>query len=154
MGTHKRECLHPSPGRSTDCPTPLECHPNQRHIEVLLMDLVINGRFLTQNVTGVQRYARELVQALDELLEGKSDVRVTVMSPRLSDTPPMWRNILLHQVGCLRGHAWEQLELPWFSRGQVAVLSRKHGTGDFASWYPDGHSHRARSFLQVFPERL
>ena len=85
------------------------------------MDIVINGRFLTQNITGVQRYARELMQAIDELLEGKSHVKVTVMSPRLSDAPPTWRNILLRQVGCLRGHAWEQLELPWFSRGRTLL---------------------------------
>jgi glycosyltransferase involved in cell wall biosynthesis len=59
------------------------------------------------------------MQALDGFLEGKSHVRVTVMSPRLSNTPPAWRNIFLRQVGCLRGHAWEQFELPWFSRGRM-----------------------------------
>ena len=118
------------------------------------MDLVINGRFLTQNVTGVQRYARELVQALDELLEGKSDVRVTVMSPRLSDTPP---TVAQHSLApgwmssrSRLGAARVTMVFPWSS----AVLSRKHGTGDFASWYPDGHSHRARSFLQVFSRTL
>ena len=83
------------------------------------MEIVINGRFLTQSVTGVQRYARELVQALDAILDAKPGVKVTIASPRLSETPPAWRNIKLRQVGYLRGHAWEQFELPWYSRGKV-----------------------------------
>ena len=31
--------------------------------------LSINGRFLTQRITGVQRYAHEMLHALDGLLE-------------------------------------------------------------------------------------
>lgn len=81
------------------------------------MHVVINGRFLTQRITGVQRYARELVSALDRFLEDSSAVKVTVMSPKLSNEPPTWRNIVLRQVGHLQGHAWEQLELPRYSRG-------------------------------------
>ena len=83
------------------------------------MDFVINGRFLTQGVTGVQRYARELVRALDALLEAKPELSITVMSPQLSEAPPAWRNIKLRQVGILQGHAWEQFELPLYSRGSV-----------------------------------
>jgi glycosyltransferase involved in cell wall biosynthesis len=82
------------------------------------MEIIINGRFLTQGITGVQRYARELVQAIDKILEARPDLKVTVMSPRLSRPLPQWQNIILCQTGHLRGHAWEQLELPWFSRGR------------------------------------
>ena len=32
---------------------------------------------------------------------------------------PAWRNIRLRQVGRLHGHAWEQIELPWYSRGHL-----------------------------------
>lgn len=83
------------------------------------MDLIINGRFLTQHVTGVQRYARELVQALDAISDAEPMLRITVISPRLTEPAPAWRNIKLHQVGHLQGHAWEQLELPWYSRGRT-----------------------------------
>jgi glycosyltransferase involved in cell wall biosynthesis len=34
-----------------------------------LPSLTINGRFLSQRLTGVQRYAREIVEALDEILQ-------------------------------------------------------------------------------------
>jgi glycosyltransferase involved in cell wall biosynthesis len=83
------------------------------------MDFIINGRFLTQHVTGVQRYARELVGALDTILDATAEFKITVMSPRLSEPPPVWRNIELQQVGRLQGHAWEQFELPWYSRGRL-----------------------------------
>jgi glycosyltransferase involved in cell wall biosynthesis len=83
------------------------------------MEVVVNGRFLTQGITGVQRYARELVQALDVLLDSEPEVRIAVLSPRISDAPPNWRNIELRQVGYLHGHAWEQIELPWYSRDKT-----------------------------------
>jgi hypothetical protein len=34
----------------------------------------INGRFLTQHMTGVQRYAQEIVAALDDILSEEGDV--------------------------------------------------------------------------------
>jgi glycosyltransferase involved in cell wall biosynthesis len=85
----------------------------------VLTEIVINGRFLTQDITGVQRYARELLSALDVILDAEPNIRLTVISPRLVDAPPVWRNISLRQVGHLRGHVWEQFELPWYSRGKT-----------------------------------
>ena|ERR1700733_1211970 len=83
------------------------------------MEIVINGRFLTQQVTGVQRYARELVGALDGILDERPDINVTILSPRLPGDTPSWRNIGLRQVGFLTGHVWEQFELPLYSRGKT-----------------------------------
>jgi glycosyltransferase involved in cell wall biosynthesis len=83
------------------------------------MEIVINGRFLTQQITGVQRYAHELLVGLDASLDGKAPIGITVLSPRLSAPPPVWRNIKLREVGSLQGHAWEQMELPFYSRGKV-----------------------------------
>jgi glycosyltransferase involved in cell wall biosynthesis len=93
--------------------------PDEIEHFVLRMELVINGRFLTQRVTGVQRYARELIRALDDIFDQDSGCQITVMSPRLSGRPPSWRNIALHEVGFLQGHAWEQIELPWHARGKI-----------------------------------
>lgn len=79
----------------------------------------INGRFLGQRVTGVQRYARESIRGLDELLADEGDRMpgdFTVLVPR--GTPvPAFRRLAVREVGRLRGHAWEQLELPWHARG-------------------------------------
>jgi glycosyltransferase involved in cell wall biosynthesis len=83
------------------------------------MEFLINGRFLTQRITGVQRYARELVQAFDEILDSNPHIKVAVICPRLSTTLPVWRNIELRQVGRFQGHVWEQIELPWHARGKI-----------------------------------
>lgn len=83
------------------------------------LSLAVNGRFLCQQITGVQRYAHELLGALDCLLNRQEKIEVTVYSPRLLGAVPVWRNIELCQSGRLRGHAWEQLELPRLSAGKV-----------------------------------
>jgi glycosyltransferase involved in cell wall biosynthesis len=83
------------------------------------VSIAVNGRFLCQPITGVQRYARELIRALDSMLDQRNDIDVTVISPRLKSPAPVWRNIELQQCGKLRGHAWEQLELPYLSAGKI-----------------------------------
>jgi glycosyltransferase involved in cell wall biosynthesis len=52
-------------------------------------DIVVNGRFLTRRITGVERYGREILRCIGN-------------SPSLESTPRQgWR-----------GHAWEQFILP------------------------------------------
>ena len=74
-------------------------------------DFVINGRFLSQPVTGVQRYAREVTAALDDLL-GLSNRRVRLVAPRNARNTPDYKSIDVAHVGTLKGHLWEQIELP------------------------------------------
>ena len=83
------------------------------------MDIVVNGRFLTQPVTGVQRYSRELMHGLDAILDTKEAISITIMCPRLHQQPPAWINLRIREVGRLQGHAWEQFELPLYSRGKL-----------------------------------
>lgn len=78
------------------------------------MPIYINGRFLMQRQTGVQRYALETLLALDALVsESKALERadIVVLAPR-GTTPPPLRAIRFETVGPLTGHAWEQLTLP------------------------------------------
>jgi len=98
--------------------------------------LVINGRFLTQSVTGVQRYAHEFVHALDNLLDERTDLEVRLLSPRLSGNAPVYRNIDHQTVGRLQGHLWEQLELPRFVNG--ATLFCPGNTAPVASMLGSG----------------
>lgn len=77
------------------------------------MQFSINGRFLTQPITGVQRYAIEITNAFDRFLDARSDIKITVWSPRLHTARPKWRNIIHREEGRLRGNLWEQLELPF-----------------------------------------
>jgi glycosyltransferase involved in cell wall biosynthesis len=80
------------------------------------MRLTVNGRFLLQDVTGVQKVAIEFVRALDALLaEGAyPGLQVDLVAPakgRLVTTPTL-KEVSLHRAGRLTGQAWEQLELP------------------------------------------
>lgn len=69
--------------------------------------LYVNGRFFAQPATGVQRFAE---QSLRELVRLRRDVVVLV--PRDTDVPDWLDDENVTRVGRLRGHAWEQIELP------------------------------------------
>jgi glycosyltransferase involved in cell wall biosynthesis len=68
--------------------------------------LGINARFLAAPTGGVQRFARETTERLLELCS------VTLYVPAGVAVPAAWRSRAKVVVGRLRGHAWEQLELP------------------------------------------
>jgi glycosyltransferase involved in cell wall biosynthesis len=80
----------------------------------------INGRFLTQPVSGVQRYAFELIQGLDLQLQKSPDLRqrltFTLLLPHDVQSFPVLHHITVKKVGRFSGHLWEQLELPFHSR--------------------------------------
>jgi glycosyltransferase involved in cell wall biosynthesis len=87
--------------------------------------IFVNGRFLSQRRTGVQRYAYETLRALDALLverfkRGPPDLEVCVLAP--PDAPPIELEAMSYErVGPLTGNAWEQLTLPWMSRAGLLV---------------------------------
>lgn len=74
--------------------------------------LAINARFLTQQVTGVQRFAGEMTRALWPLADCEA-----IAPAGACDMP----GIAVRRVGLLRGHAWEQIELPLHAAGRVLV---------------------------------
>lgn len=82
-------------------------------------DLVINGRFLTQQTTGVQRVARELTRELDHLVaEGNTPLRLRLIcEPRADVTDLDLRVTQVERVGGASGHRWEQVLLPLNLRG-------------------------------------
>jgi glycosyltransferase involved in cell wall biosynthesis len=100
--------------------------------------LAIDGRFLTQPLSGVQRYAREVCAELEaSLVRGDAhvaDLDVTLLVPRGAEAPA-YQHLGVRPVGRLSGHAWEQLELPRAARehdvlfcpGNVAPLLTLRG---------------------------
>lgn len=90
------------------------------------MNIYINGRFLTQEITGVQRYAIELVKQWDALLaeDGGKSGHVQSHEIRLLVPPGPVRDLGLSRIGVRQagaggwasGHLWEQLVLPWHAR--------------------------------------
>lgn len=82
--------------------------------------IIINGRFLLHRVTGVERYARELVQALDELVPPG---RIEMVVPSEAEEIPDYRNIEVHRIGKLPNRLWEHVSFPAYvkRRGGIAL---------------------------------
>lgn len=73
-----------------------------------MLHVAINGKFLSERMQGIVRYARELVCALDEVLDPEDQV-VLVVPPNAEDVPPL-QNIETVRWGRHAGIAWEQLD--------------------------------------------
>lgn len=88
-------------------------------------NIYINGRFLTQPKTGVQRFAEELLNEVDRLVSGPeyANYRFTCLVPPNSDEIrlPAWQNIAIKDCGRLKGNLWEQIDLPFNARKGVLV---------------------------------
>jgi glycosyltransferase involved in cell wall biosynthesis len=82
--------------------------------------IYVNGRFLQQPVTGIQRYGRELLCVWDDLIDtGTIDpeqVTIEVLVPRAKVDAPHLRHIKIRRVGWFQGQLWTQFELPVKSR--------------------------------------
>lgn len=71
----------------------------------------INGKFLTQKQTGVQRYAREIVAALDEFAKSES---IVIVVPKGDWDIPEYKNIRVKKIGPFLGVLWEQITYPLY----------------------------------------
>lgn len=130
----------------------------------------VNGKFLAQRGTGVQRSARQWLDAVDAHLAARgSDSPVwTVLHPP-GAKPPDWKSLVPRAVGRAGSplHAWEQWTLPraardglllslsgsapWWARRQVATLHDaavfdhpQAYTRPFRLWYRGLFRHLAR----------
>jgi glycosyltransferase involved in cell wall biosynthesis len=81
----------------------------------VIRSIEINARFLTQPITGVQRFAVEMVRAIDRQLSAstafRGRYRFRLIAPRHARSMDL-EHIPMIRVGRLGGHGWEQLELP------------------------------------------
>ncbi|MGY3508840.1 glycosyltransferase involved in cell wall biosynthesis [Bradyrhizobium sp. USDA 3051] len=81
------------------------------------LKLFINGRFLSQKLTGVQRYAAELVKAIDALLASDQSPAALrgaewqLLVPSETCEAINLAHIKVRKIGRLSGHAWDQIEL-------------------------------------------
>ncbi len=121
----------------------------------------LNGRFLSQQLTGVQRFSAEVMAAIDRLVAAGEWPDTTVLAPRAVSAPAGCPRLKLREVGRLHGHLWEQTELAAAVRGgllvslgntapvlagrrQVVVV---HDAGIFDT--PDSYSLRFRAWYKA-----
>jgi glycosyltransferase involved in cell wall biosynthesis len=129
--------------------------------------IYVNGRFLAQPLTGVQRYSRELLGALDQLAEtGEIDPagRLVCLAPPGIDAPA-WRHVRVQAVGSGAGNLWEQVRLPLaavggllFSPGNIGPYLHPrqvvtlHDASVFA--YPQAYTFTFRLKYRLLLRRL
>lgn len=71
--------------------------------------LYINGRFLTQKITGTQRFAIEVVKALDGMVNRNE---IEILSPPGIINAVELKNIAIRCIGNNSGHYWTQVIFP------------------------------------------
>jgi glycosyltransferase involved in cell wall biosynthesis len=79
--------------------------------------IYVNARFLTQDLTGVQRFAQEISLALSKIRDD-----VVFLSPENIIHAEVASQLNVKIIGNKSGHLWEQLELPSFLRKQGSPL--------------------------------
>lgn len=88
--------------------------------------VVINGRFLSQPLSGVQRFAWEVVRAMDAIRHSEPEhpgnaLELEILCPSQVCPLPRLHTIGARAIGRMGGYAWEQVELPWAARGRLVV---------------------------------
>ncbi|MEO9459481.1 MAG: glycosyltransferase family 1 protein [Lentilitoribacter sp.] len=90
------------------------------------MTVFVNGRFLCQKLSGVQRFAGEILSALDLQLSRDTGLAnavgpIVVVHPDGLLRRPDWRVIPLQKVGRTNGHIWEQGALYHVSKNEPLI---------------------------------
>ncbi|UPY35471.1 glycosyltransferase family 1 protein [Sediminicoccus sp. KRV36] len=83
--------------------------------------IAINGRFLTQGLTGVQRYAREMTRALDALVAAGEAPAMRLIAPPGAEGLADFPNLAAAITGTRGGQLWEQLDLPRAAAGDFLL---------------------------------
>lgn len=83
--------------------------------------IVVNGRFLTRPVTGVDRFAREILMSAES--ECGFAAKLVVPSDAELYSPPSFTLSKTERFGRFRGHAWEQFDLPRFCHPEELLVS-------------------------------
>ena len=133
-------------------------HPKADETHGSQLKFFINGRFLSQKITGVQRYAAEMVKAIDALLASEHTAASLrnadwqLLTPADASEGLDLDRIKIRVVGRLRGHAWDQIDLaraaaggrlislansgPVFHRDHIVVIhdAQVFRRPDFFNW--------------------
>lgn len=83
--------------------------------------LVINGRFLEQKLTGVQRFALEAIKALDKIIDDNNTYILAISKKANINVLPKLNKIKIEKIGNNSGIIWAQTTLSHFIRKNQAI---------------------------------
>lgn len=84
----------------------------------MVKKIIINGKFLSQKITGVQRYAREVLNRLDPLV---SNLNIEIVMAEDAKDIPDFKNIAKKVLSGKASVFWEQIKLPLYIKKQNAI---------------------------------
>lgn len=84
----------------------------------MVKKIIINGKFLSQKITGVQRYAREVLNCLDPLVY---NLNIEIVMAEDAKDVPEFKNITKKVLSGKASVFWEQIKLPLYIRKQNAI---------------------------------
>ncbi|QOZ47339.1 glycosyltransferase family 1 protein [Bradyrhizobium sp. CCBAU 53340] len=96
-------------------------------------DVFINGRFLSQPVSGVQRFAAEIVEAIDQLIDRQQlperlrGANWTLLVPPNAEDRLSLKHVRVAKIGKRTGHAWDQIDLAMAARSGILVSLANSG---------------------------
>lgn len=80
--------------------------------------IIVNGRFLLHRITGVERYAREILAELDKITQ-PGELMIAI--PPETEDVPEYKNITIKKVGRFHNRLWEHISFPAYVRKRKAV---------------------------------
>lgn len=80
--------------------------------------IIVNGRFLLHRITGVERYAHEILSELDKIVQ-PGEIELAV--PPEADIIPDYKNIQITKIGKLHNRLWEHVSFPAYVRKKNAI---------------------------------
>lgn len=80
--------------------------------------IVINGRFLLHRITGVERYARELLRELDKIVEPGWIILAIPMDVK---EIPDYKNIKVKRIGKFHNRLWEHISFPIYVKKEKSI---------------------------------
>lgn len=80
--------------------------------------VIVNGRFLLHRITGVERYAREILSELDKIIEFDE---IEMAIPPETENIPNYQNIKVIKIGKLHNRLWEHISFPRYVKKKKAV---------------------------------
>lgn len=82
------------------------------------MKIIVNGRFLMHRITGVERYAREILAELDKIVD-MGEIEMAI-SPEVSELPK-YKNIKIIKIGKLKNRLWEHISFPLYVKKRKGI---------------------------------
>ena len=83
--------------------------------------IIINGKFMESGMQGIVRYAREMLLALDELIDS-SELSFQLAVSQSAKNVPEYKNISVVQIGKRSGILWEQTDLRAYVNANKGAL--------------------------------